>query len=81
MKKGCLIAFFLFAYLISGVVDPPEVLSSDWGKFKFPEITGWKQSGEIQTFTPKTLFEYINGAADLYIMYDFQELKVAEYLE
>jgi hypothetical protein len=48
-------------------------------EFKFPEITGWKQSGEIQTFTPKTLFEYINGAADLYIMYEFQKLKVAEY--
>jgi hypothetical protein len=48
--------------------------------FIFPEITGWKQSAEIQTFIPKTLFEYINGAADLYIMYDFQELKVAEYL-
>jgi hypothetical protein len=48
--------------------------------FKFPEVTGWKQSGEIQTFTPKTLYEYINGAADLYLMYDFQELKVAEYL-
>ena len=48
--------------------------------FKFPEVTGWKQSGEIQTFIPKTLFEYINGDADLYIAYDFQELKVAEYL-
>lgn len=47
--------------------------------FKFPEVAGWKQLGEIQTFIPKTLFEYINGAADLYIMYDFQELKVAEY--
>jgi len=52
---------------------------SDAMEFKFPEITGWKQSGEIQRFTSKTLFEYINGAADLYIMYDFQELKVAEY--
>jgi hypothetical protein len=48
--------------------------------FKFPEIAGWRQSGEVQTFSPKTLFEYINGDADLYIMYDFQELKVAEYL-
>jgi hypothetical protein len=47
--------------------------------FKFPEVAGWKQLGEIQTFTPKTLYEYINGAADLYIMYDFQELNVAEY--
>jgi hypothetical protein len=45
-------------------------------EFKLPEVTGWKKSGEVQTFTPKTLYEYINGAADLYIMYDFQELKV-----
>ena len=42
-------------------------------------MAGWKQSGEIQTFLPKTLFEYINGGADLYLTYDFQELKVAEY--
>jgi hypothetical protein len=42
-------------------------------------VIGWKQSGEIQTFVPRTLFEYINGAADLYLSYDFQELKVAEY--
>jgi hypothetical protein len=48
--------------------------------FKFPEVAGWKQSGEVQTFTPKTLFEYINGDAELYNMYDFQESKVAEYL-
>lgn len=46
----------------------------------FPEVPGWKKSGEIQTFIPKTLYEYINGAADLYLTYDFQELKVAEYL-
>jgi hypothetical protein len=48
--------------------------------FSFPEIAGWRQSGEVQPFSPKTLFEYINGDADLYLMYDFQELKVAEYL-
>jgi hypothetical protein len=55
----------------------PEPEAKD---FKFPEVTGWKQSGEIQTFVPKTLFEYINGAADLYLSYDFEELKVAEYV-
>jgi hypothetical protein len=79
MKRGSLITFFLFVYLISEVGDPLRVLSSDWGKFTFPEVAGWRQSGKIQTFTPRTLFEYINGAADLYIMYDFQELRVAEY--
>jgi hypothetical protein len=47
--------------------------------FKFPEIAGWKKSGEVETFIPKNLYEYINGAADLYLTYDFEELKVAEY--
>ena len=71
MKTICLILGIIILMWIPGV---------DAKDFKFPEITGWKQSGEVQTFIPKTLFEYINGAADLYIMYDFQELKVAEYL-
>lgn len=47
--------------------------------FQFPEFAGWKLSGEIQTFESRTLYEYINGAADLYLAYDFEELKVAEY--
>ena len=46
---------------------------------QFPEIAGWKNTVEIQTFIPKTLYEYINGAADLYLASDFEELKVAEY--
>jgi len=65
--------------LIFGIIIFLWASGSEGKEFNFPGLTGWKQSGEIQTFTPKTLFEYINGAADLYIMYDFQELKVAEY--
>ncbi|MGA2318849.1 MAG: DUF6599 family protein [Thermodesulfobacteriota bacterium] len=66
--------------LILGLIIFLWVPGAEAKDFRFPEIKGWKQSGEIQTFIPKTLFEYINGAADLYLMYDFQELKVAEYL-
>jgi len=77
MKKRHLIS--CFAYLILGVVTPLWASPSDLKEFVFPEVAGWKQSGEIQTFSPKTLYEYIDGAADLYLMYDFQELKVAEY--
>ena len=47
--------------------------------FQFPEIAGWKNSAEIQTFAPKNLYEYIDGAADLYLASDFEELNVAEY--
>jgi len=45
----------------------------------FPEVSGWKKDGKIQVFSPRTLYEYINGAADLYLAYEFQDLQVAEY--
>ena len=80
VKKGYLIVCLLFVFLVLSVVNQLRAFSSDWKTFIFPEISGWKQSGEMQSFTPKTLYEYINGAADLYIMYDFQELKSAEYV-
>jgi len=49
------------------------------GAYSFPEMAGWEQSGEIQTFSRTNLYDYIDGGADLYLKYDFQELKVAEY--
>lgn len=66
--------------LILGLIIFLWVPGAEAKDFKFPEIAGWRQSGEVQTFSPKTLFEYINGDADLYLMYDLQELKVTEYL-
>jgi hypothetical protein len=45
----------------------------------FPEMNGWKQDGKTQVFSPRTLYEYINGAADLYLAYEFRDLQVAEY--
>ena len=45
----------------------------------FPEIEGWKRSGSIQVFTSQSLFDYIDGAAELYLSYDFHQLQVAEY--
>ena len=54
----------------------PGTAASD---VRFPQIAGWQLSAEIQRFAPKTLYEYINGAADLYLACDFEELQVAEY--
>ena len=82
MMKQIYIAILIsiaLVYLVLELADPRWALCSDQKTFVFPELTGWKQSGDIQTFSPKDLFEYINGAADLYLSYDFQELKVAEY--
>jgi uncharacterized protein DUF6599 len=79
MKERCLIVYLLFVFLLAGVSRPVRAFSSDWKTFIFPEVAGWKRSVEVQTFSPKTLFEYIDGAADLYLTYEFEELKVAEY--
>lgn len=44
-----------------------------------PEPAGWTREGEPETYTAETLFEYIDGAADLYLSYAFDELAMASY--
>ena len=71
--------FLLLFSLVSGFITPLWSSNSGEKSFLFPEIKGWKKSGGILTFSPRKLYDYINGAADLYLTYEFQELKVAEY--
>jgi hypothetical protein len=40
----------------------------------FPQMEGWEKKGNPAVYTPDTLYEYINGAADVYLSYDFQQL-------
>ena len=79
MKKRSFIAFLFLFCLIVEETPLTVVFGSESRRFTFPEVKGWKQSGEIQTFSPEDLYEYINGGADLYLACDFQELKIAEY--
>jgi hypothetical protein len=44
-----------------------------------PGLDGWTRDGEAQVYTPESLFEYIDGAADAYLAYDFEELAVLSY--
>ena len=79
MKKLCALTGLLVTLGIWGIVSPPSASGADWKAFSFPGVAGWKQSGEGEVFSPDTLFEYIDGGADIYLKYDFEELKVAEY--
>jgi hypothetical protein len=45
----------------------------------FPEIPGWQLKEEDTVYTSDNLWEWINGAADLYIEYGFQDLHRATY--
>jgi len=48
-------------------------------KSLLPRMEGWQFQEEPQFFSPGTLFEYIDGASEAYLSYDFRELVVAQY--
>ncbi len=50
------------------------------GDQRLPRIEGWKLQAPPTTYSPETLFEYIDGGADAYLSYDFQELVAATFV-
>ena len=40
---------------------------------------GWAMDGGVDSYGPETLFDYINGEAELYYPYGFEELETATY--
>lgn len=45
----------------------------------FPEIEGYQKTGEIEIYNTDNLYDIINGAADSYLKYDFEELSLIRY--
>ena len=46
----------------------------------FPaDAKGWQRAGETRTFGRDTVFEYMDGAGELYLAYDFQRVLVQDY--
>ena len=49
-------------------------------KFRLPpEMAGWKWDGKEKSYDSRTVFQYINGAAELYLAYGFRGLRVWRY--
>ena len=81
VPKAC---FLFFSVLLIGwmLADGASLWAAgpEGSNYSFPELAGWQQSGAPQIYSRANLYDYIDGGADLYLKYDFQELKVAEYL-
>jgi len=77
MKRNISASFF--AWLFLTVCLFPANGDAQQKPSLFPLVNGWKQAETIQVFSPENLYDYIDGAADLYLTYDFQELSVSEY--
>lgn len=46
----------------------------------FTSVEGWEKPGEIDVYNPETLWDIINGAADVFMAYEFKEMFWGEYL-
>ncbi|MCI4445475.1 MAG: hypothetical protein JHC32_05550 [Candidatus Aminicenantes bacterium] len=87
MKKSSQTAIIIFSIFFILVILSPgryalraqEAKPSPALKGLLPEVPGWSLSGEPKTYFPGTLYEYIDGASEAYLSYDFKELLVAEY--
>jgi hypothetical protein len=69
-------------FAVCGMLALPQGLAAQMNpslKSLLPEVQKWDLSEDPQNFFPENLFEYINGAAEIYLSYDFHELIVAQY--
>ncbi|MCU0459929.1 MAG: hypothetical protein MUE37_12670 [Bacteroidales bacterium] len=51
------------------------------GQQLFPELKGYRISDDYPVYTPDDLWNYINGAADAYLMLGFIDLNIREYVK
>lgn len=77
VRWGCLMLIFFYMLSVPSSradQETPVVLKS-----LLPALEGMESNESPVTYFPESLFEYINGAAEIYLSYDFKELIVAEY--
>lgn len=63
-------------------VDRPSASADDLvniADFSGNEIANWKLASSIKIYDKKTIFDYIDGAAEIYFAYDFNRVASAEY--
>ena len=51
-----------------------------WYKPMLPDAAGgWRASGAVRTYDRAHIFDYIDGAGELYLAYDFRDVAVRDY--
>lgn len=69
MKKQLFISLLLFFFSLAAFSQ----------ELNYPVLSGFSLKTNYPVYVPENLWDFINGAADNYLAYDFQDLHVAEY--
>ncbi|NIM91733.1 MAG: hypothetical protein GTO17_12395 [Candidatus Aminicenantes bacterium] len=69
----------IFFSLLTAKIDRLEAKAASSLPSLLPEVMKWELLEAPEMYLPENLFEYINGAAEIYIVYEFKELIVGQF--
>lgn len=69
----------LVAFVVGILVTITSVSSAQGDTVQFPQVPGWKLTVEEIVYTPDNLWDIIDGAADLFLEYNFVDLRIGRY--
>jgi hypothetical protein len=79
-----IISTVVFLFFFGGVSlfnFNPEIEEAGFGQFLPDEINGWNVEDDDRTYDPETIFDYIDGAGEVYRSYNFRTLYVRRYVK
>lgn len=80
MRLALKIAFFLLTIIVASSILMGKTAKMKQGKLNLPKTIGvWSRPDSPKIVHKKNIFEYMDGAGELYIGYRFNLLKVYEY--
>jgi hypothetical protein len=77
-KKISRKVFFPVIMAVICLTGTGTAAAGDYARF-FTGIDGWEKPDEVDVYVPDNLWDIINGAADVFMAYDFQTLYWGEY--
>ena len=77
-------AIIIFLVLLLFVAVPNKALSGEMTSMKnkpswLSDVDGWRPASDPSPYNTHTIFQYMNGAAELYLAYNFRELKTVRF--
>jgi hypothetical protein len=86
MRSVRIVAGLFFFFLVPGFLAPPFGFPAGKGKMTDkiewpPEAAGWKWDREVATYKGESLYDYIDGAAEVYLAYNYQEVSARRYVK
>jgi len=86
MRSVRIVAGLFFFFLVPGFLAPPFGFPAGKGKMTDkiewpPEAAGWKWDRKKMNYAGAALYNYIDGAAEVYLAYNFRKVAVQRYLK